>query len=371
MLKPLLISVGLLVALGFYNVASAHQTSTAYFTGDVNSQGAINGSLQVRLFDLERVVGLDVDANGQLTWGEVLSNVEAVEGYMAASIRFERQAQDCNTSFAGEWQLEEHFNEPYLVLPVSAQCAIEGRLTVHYAGFFDDDAGHKLILNVTSAEQYFNRVFSNDNRQVELDTVNGNLWETFKEFAVQGVIHIWIGIDHILFLMCLLLASVFNLEKSLRQKKTLRTTGWEIVKVITAFTLAHSLTLAAVALGWLRVSSSWVEVGIAITVLVAALNNIFPVVTKIVLVTFGFGLLHGMGFAGVLGELGLPSDQKLLTVLAFNVGVELGQLVIILIALPFLFLINRFDLKPRYWLVGGSSLIAVVAVLWIIERLPV
>jgi len=126
--------------------------------------------------------------------------------------------------------------------------------------------------------------------------------------------------------------------------------------------------LAAVALNWIEVSSKWVEVGIAITVLAAALNNIFPVIKKIAAVTFGFGLLHGMGFAGVLGELGLPEGQKLLSVLAFNLGVELGQLAIILVVLPFMFLINRYNLKPKYWLVGGSFLIALIAIMWIVER---
>jgi len=117
----------------------------------------------------------------------------------------------------------------------------------------------------------------------------------------------------------------------------------QILVVVTAFTLAHSVTLAATALNWIQVSSAWVEVGIAISVLAAALNNIFPLVKKLTLVTFGFGLLHGMGFAGVLGELGLPSDQKLLTVLAFNLGVEFGQLGIILAALPIMVLINKYN----------------------------
>ena len=370
-LKPLLALMFLLNAMLFSSNAYSHQTSTGYFSGDLNSNGAVNGELQIRLFDLESAVGLDQDGNGELTWGEALLQADAVEKYIAGTLRFQRNQQDCKTSFAGTWELDSHFNEPYLVLPVSAQCAIAGNLSVNYVGFFNRDSEHKLLFSLQGEESSYSRVLSNDSRTIKLDTANGSRWDTFQEFTEQGAIHIWIGLDHILFLMCLLLATVFGLEKlSFQRHRSLRENSWEIITVVTAFTLAHSITLAAVALNWINVSSTWVEVGIAITVLAAALNNIFPIVKNIILVTFGFGLLHGMGFAGVLGELGLPSDQKLLTVLAFNLGVEFGQLVIIAAALPLMVLINKYNIKPRYFLTAGSTVIAVIAAIWIVERVP-
>ena len=368
-LKQWLMFVLLINALLFSASAFSHQSSTSYFTGNINSNGALNGDLQIRLLDLERAIGLDQDGNGELTWGEALSQVEPVEKYIESLFRFHRNEYKCASSFSGAWKLDEHFNEQYLVLPVSAQCAIEGDLEINYSGFFDVDSEHKLLFNIKANEQSYRRVLSNDKRTIKLDLANGNHWDTFVEFTKQGVIHIWIGLDHILFLMCLLLAAIFGFTKSnAAQSRSLRENAWDIVGVVTAFTLAHSITLAAVALNWIEVSSKWVEVGIAITVFVAAMNNIFPVIKKITAVTFGFGLLHGMGFAGVLGELGLPEGQKLLSILAFNLGVELGQLVIILAVLPFMFLINKYNLKPRYCLVGGSSLVALIAVMWIVER---
>jgi len=288
---------------------------------------------------------------------------------------FQRQQQNCTISLAGAWQLDAHFNQPYLVLPVNAQCAITGKLQIDYSAFFDYDSEHKLLLNLQTDEHAYSRVVDIKQRTLDIDVNNGNRWDTFREFLKQGAIHIWIGLDHILFLMCLLLATVFGLDKrsfqrSSKRYKSLGENSWQIVRVVTAFTLAHSITLAAVALNWIQVSSTWVEVAIAITVLVTAINNISPIVKNITLVTFGFGLLHGMGFAGVLGELGLPSDQKLLTVLSFNVGVEFGQLVIIAAVLPFMFLINKYNLKPRLCLVGGSTAIAIIAAIWVAERLP-
>lgn len=109
--------------------------------------------------------------------------------------------------------------------------------------------------------------------------------------------------------------------------------------IVTAFTLAHSLTLMATALDWVHFASRWVDVGIAASVAIAALNHLYPIVIRLGGMTFAFGLLHGMGSAGVLGERGLPADQKVLTVLSFNIGVELCQLVVVGAVLPLLILV--------------------------------
>jgi hypothetical protein len=109
-------------------------------------------------------------------------------------------------------------------------------------------------------------------------------------------------------------------------------------------------------------------VGIAASVAVAALNNIFPLVIRLGWLTFAFGLLHGMGFAGVLGELGLPADQKVLTVLAFNIGVEIGQMVIVVAVLPLLILVRNSIWYSRYSLAAVSVVIALIALQWVFER---
>ncbi|HEY0894444.1 MAG TPA: HupE/UreJ family protein, partial [Cellvibrio sp.] len=184
-----------------------------------------------------------------------------------------------------------------------------------------------------------------------------------------GMVHIWIGIDHILFLLSLMLTCVlvrrgnqWFAQASI--KRILINTTW----IVTAFTLAHSITLSATALGLIQFSSQWVEVGIAISVVLVALNNIYPLVTRLGWLTFGFGLLHGMGFAGVLGELGLPADQQLLTVLAFNLGVEIGQMAIVLLLLPLFIFVRNQIWYARYALTGTSVVIALVAMQWVVDR---
>ena len=142
-------------------------------------------------------------------------------------------------------------------------------------------------------------------------------------------------------------------------------TAW----IVTAFTLAHSITLTATAMELVSPNSRWVELGIAISVLFAALNNIWPLVVRLGWVTFAFGLLHGMGFASVLGELGLSSDYQLLSVLAFNLGVEIGQLAILVVALPLLILARNRQWYQKWVMPAGSIAIALIAVQWSIERI--
>ena len=195
-------------------------------------------------------------------------------------------------------------------------------------------------------------------------------WRTFVEYLRAGIEHIWSGIDHLLFLISLLLPAVLS-----------RATGrWEpvpsarpaflsILKVVTAFTLAHSITLTLAALDIVRLPSRLTESVIAASIMVAALNNIFPLVTESrARIAFAFGLLHGFGFASVLADMGLPSGARLLSLLAFNLGIEAGQLAVVLVVMP---VVYQFRARPLYrhtLLPWGSAAIAGLALVWLIQR---
>jgi hypothetical protein len=350
--------------------AGAHQLSTAYLTAALDDTGALEGQWQVRLFDLERAVGLDSDNDGQLLWLEVTAQRAAITEYLQRNVSATRGGENCNLAFNGGWQVDSHFNEPYLVMPMMGQCSVAGDFAITYSGFFDEDSQHKLLLNIANQGAVQNRIISSTEQTVSVSAGTGSPWATIREFVYQGIIHIWIGLDHILFLLSLLLTCVLTRRNGIwiaREdvRPIVVTTTW----IVTAFTLAHSLTLTATALGWIVLPSRWVEVGIAATVVIAALNNVYPLVLRLGWLTFGFGLLHGMGFAGVLGELGVPADQKLLTVLAFNVGVEIGQLAIVFAVLPLLVWARNYQWYARYGLTSGSAIIALVAAKWMFERI--
>ena len=192
----------------------------------------------------------------------------------------------------------------------------------------------------------------------------------------EGVWHIWIGFDHILFLLALLLPAVLVWRERDRGWQgwqpvpRLRPAAVEVAKVVTAFTLAHSITLSLATLGWVSLPSRVVESTIAASVVLAALNNVWPLFQgRRWAVAFVFGLLHGFGFATVLGELGLPAGSLAKALVGFNLGVELGQLAIVAVFLPAAFLMRATLFYRRVALQAGSVAIALVASLWLIDRM--
>ncbi len=178
------------------------------------------------------------------------------------------------------------------------------------------------------------------------------------------------GFDHMLFLISLLLPAVLRRrDGAWIPAESLRTASIGVLKVVTAFTIAHSVTLGLATLGWLDLPSRLVEPVIAASIVIAALNNLYPLVSRgLWMVAFGFGLIHGVGFAGALQALGLPSTGLLLSLFSFNLGVEIGQMAIVAVFLPLAFWAGRTPLYPRLVLRFGSLGIALIASLWVVER---
>jgi hypothetical protein len=196
------------------------------------------------------------------------------------------------------------------------------------------------------------------------------LGRQFLDYFRTGVWHIWTGFDHILFLCALLLPAVLEHRGGRWQAvASFREAFLEVLSIVTAFTIAHSLTLSLAVLGFITLPSRLIESTIAASVVVAALNNVYPMIAKrLWLVAFVFGLVHGLGFANVLTDLALPKPALAVSLVSFNLGVEAGQLAIVAAVLPLAYLARRSWLYPRL-VVGAASLsIAAVASVWLIER---
>ena len=138
---------------------------------------------------------------------------------------------------------------------------------------------------------------------------------------------------------------------------------------MTAFTAAHSVTLSLATLGFVELPSRWVESAIAASVVLAALNNLWPIAdSRLWVAAFGFGLVHGLGFASVLRDLGLSGGSLWPSLLGFNLGVEAGQLAIVAAFLPLAFVLRGSLFYRRYAVGAGSIAIALVATVWLVER---
>jgi hydrogenase/urease accessory protein HupE len=174
------------------------------------------------------------------------------------------------------------------------------------------------------------------------------------DFLELGVEHILTGADHLAFLLGLLLAA-----RSLR----------DMALVVSGFTVAHSITLALAALQLVHVPPSIVEPAIALTIAFVAVENFFdPPVKRRLAITFCLGLIHGFGFAGILEELGLPGGQVALALVSFNLGVEAGQLAVVLPLLPVLLWLRQKEAWRRQGMRAASSVLALAGAAWFVER---
>jgi hypothetical protein len=193
---------------------------------------------------------------------------------------------------------------------------------------------------------------------------------TVAEYFKVGVWHIWSGIDHLLFLLSLLLPAVLRRAHGRWEAAPLARPAFiNILKVVTAFTLAHSVTLSLAAFDVVHLPSRLTESVIAASIIIAALNNVFPRVTEgRWRIAFAFGLLHGFGFASVLAEMGLPPGARLISLVAFNLGVEAGQLAVVLAAMPLAYWLRATRFYRNAVLNWGSCAIAGLALVWLVQR---
>jgi len=346
--------------------AYAHKPSDSYLNLKV-IDNQIQGQWDIALRDLDYALGLDRNDDGALTWGEVNSQRSQVEAYALTRLNL----KTC-TLKPTDYLVDNHSDGAYAVLKFAATCAQAPQtLDLTYRLFFDLDPQHRGLLQLTTAGQTRSAIFSPEQAQQQFMLVaTPDLVGQGLTFIREGIWHIWSGFDHILFLLTLLLPAVLIRQgKQWVSVANLRAAFTNVLKIVTAFTVAHSLTLALATLGIVQLPSRFVESAIALSVLIAALNNIYPVVqSRLWAVAFGFGLIHGFGFASVLKDLGLEKGSLLVSLLSFNVGVELGQLVIVIAFLPVAFLARTAKAYPKLGLVGGSAIIAGVATLWLVER---
>ncbi|MES2316014.1 MAG: HupE/UreJ family protein [Pseudomonadota bacterium] len=341
--------------------AWAHKPSDAYLTVDVTGQ-QVSGQWDIALRDLDFALGLDQDGNGELTWDEVRARHDEIAAYALGRLELSNGASACAIA-AGPQLLDQHTDGTYTVLRFSAACP--GKLTslgVGYRLFADIDPQHKGLFKLVHEGAVSTAIFEPSNARQTLSLQAPSKWRQFGDYVRHGVWHIWIGFDHILFLLSLLLPAV------LLAAHTFRASLVDVFKVVTAFTLAHSLTLTLASLQVVAMPSRWVESAIAASVVVAALNNIVPLFRgRRPVAAFVFGLVHGFGFASVLADLGLPKGTLTLSLAGFNLGVELGQMAIVAVFLPLAFAMRRTWFY-RQLMTTGSALIALVAAVWLVER---
>ena len=346
----------------------AHKASDSYLVLKVAGQD-VSGQWDIALRDIDFAIGLDANGDGDITWGEVRARHADIAAWALGRLTLQRGG-DCTMQVV-EHLVDKHTDGTYAVLRLSGSCPSKTQaLAVNYRLLFDVDRQHRGLLRLELDRVSHTAVLGPDTGVLNVKAGETSRMAQFGQYLWEGIWHIWIGFDHILFLLALLLPAVLVHEaRRWAGVRSFRVALTEVLWVVTAFTVAHSITLTLAALQIISLPSRWVESAIAASVVLAAANNLWPMVERRRwLVAFAFGLIHGFGFASVLTELGLPKDALVLSLLGFNLGVETGQLAIVAGFLPLAFLLRNSALYRKGVFVGGSFLTMLVALVWLAER---
>lgn len=367
-MKPIATAAALLL-LGAATSVQAHVASNSFLTMRV--EGArVDGALELAVRDAEIAVGLDSNHDGSVTWGEVRAAQGVLVLYLREHLQLSGPEGPCALQF-GAVKVNGRVDGNYLWQPFTAVCpAALRRLTIDYRILDEEDPSHRGLLTLIAQAVGQTAVLGGARSVQSFDLRHPSLWSAFVEYLQAGIWHIWSGIDHLLFLLSLLLPAVLRRRGHRWQPVPQAAPAFfNILKVVTAFTLAHSITLSLAAFDIIHLPGRLTESAIAASIIVGALNNVFPVVTEARWrIAFAFGLLHGFGFAAVLSEMGLPQGARLVSLVSFNLGVEVGQLAVVLAVMPFAYLLRGTRLYQGAVMPWGSTAIAGLALVWLIQR---
>jgi hypothetical protein len=235
--------------------------------------------------------------------------------------------------------------------------------------FMADDASQRVLLSAQRGDERLTGVLSPADPQW-IEPAKASAWDSFARFVGEGVWHVLIGYDHIAFVLLLLLPSVMRpVDGKWQGASRLSQVARDMVTIITAFTVAHSITLALAVTGTVRLPIQPIEIAIAASIAVAAGINLLPRLSKLRLpLAFGFGLVHGFGFANALSEIDAAGNSLLPLLAGFNLGVEIAQLGIVALVLPVI-----YAMRATRWYAGavlplGSCALGMAGVVWLIQR---
>jgi hypothetical protein len=323
--------------------AWAHKTSLAHLAVEGRERAAV--SLSLSAHDLAAALGLAADPSAPVPFAEIEASRKRIEEYLDARLALRLGERPC---LPGDMRIEElRKGEELRIHRLFACPPGAGSLAISYRLFFDIDAGHRAIVEAGGRQTVLDRDFTTARLTAEAPTPG------LARLVLLGVEHILFGIDHVLFLIALMLG--------------LPRAG-PAVAMVSAFTVAHSATLALAWYGLLALPSRLVETAIALSIAYVAAENLMGRgIERRWLIAGLFGLVHGLGFYGALAGLGLAGADAATVLLGFNLGVELGQLIVLGAAAPLLWWAAR-----RSWRQAGVRLASAaclsVALWWAAER---
>ncbi|MFK8031428.1 MAG: HupE/UreJ family protein [Gammaproteobacteria bacterium] len=339
----------------------------------------VSGRVDMMVVDINAAVGINMVTERPLEMSDLEPYIERIESYLRQHVSLSVDGSEAalpvtevklkHVEFAQYVQFHFAFED----LPKTPEV-----IDFDYSVLFEQRPDHRGLAVIETNwktgtfdnEKIVSLVFEPGKEKQSLVLEDASFWTGLMAQIRSGIHHIWIGIDHILFLLALLLPAVVSRSgNTWESAASFKDSLIHVVKIVTVFTVAHTITLSLAALGAITLSSRLIESVIAISIAIAAFDILRPIFKRrIWFVVFVFGLFHGFGFASVLGELGIPANYMVPSLLGFNVGVEIGQLAIVGVLFPILFLIARFRIYTKALLPVCAVILIVVSMYWFIER---
>ena len=337
----------------------------------------IEGEFQINFQDLSDKLSIKIPADEAQALTVIQDSASTVQQYISEKfsmstvdgeklvLNFTESKVASETSFA-----QYLFNIQLTELP--------DKILIDHAMFYENDPSHRglFLVQYNAAdgkdygEEYTALIFNPGNSQqiLDLNKIPGLL--DSMGMVWQGMLHIWKGLDHVLFILALLLPTVLVQRGGVMQPvDDYKTSLWQLLKIITVFTLAHSVTLLLAALDIIKLNSRFVESMIALSIILVAANNLSQTVKRgSLLVILFLGLFHGLGFASVMGNLPFRMGDLVKMVIRFNIGVELGQIVIVMLIFPLLYSLRHKSYYRTAILNGGSIILIIIAGYWFLQR---
>lgn len=358
------------------SAAGAHQLGESYIFLQVYPE-RVDGRFEMALADLNTALGT-TGTDREITRENIDQHVEFLKGYYLRHVTIEGPSGPLAIQFGPHDVTDDRDGNFRLPFRLDGLERAPDRLTFAYTVLFEEQPSHRGLLVIEhnwatgtfANEAGISLVFSPSSPRQELELTTSGRLRGFLGVVRLGIDHIWMGTDHVMFLVALLLPAVLRRERGKWEKiDHFRPALINVLKIVTGFTVAHSVTLSLAALGLVHLPSRFVESVIAISIAAAAVDILFPIFHgRVWLIVFGFGLFHGFGFAGALEEVGVLREHLGLSLFGFNLGVEAGQIVIVTLLFPVLYLLRHLTLYRRVAIQVAAVAMIAVASGWLYER---
>ena len=357
-IRPAFISILALLTLYFGSPAlQAHETTRSYVSL-TSTQGVVDAQVRIAFRDIEVAVWMDENLDGNITWGEAKQRLDAVSAYFASVFALEAGGP-CQLARKGA-SVSTDTGIDYLDLDFTVSCP-DAKTPIKAVShlFADIDPDHRMFLTANLDGVTTTTLLSAANPEAVLNAEGAGLLHSFITYLEAGIEHLIGGSDHLVFLLVIMLPAVSSGVDR-------RAAIWNVITVLTGFTLAHALSLTAAATEFLRPNSVVIEILIAVSIVITAIDNIRPFIPapRTAVAAF-FGIIHGFGFASALGVLNLAGSSLVVALVGFNLGIEIAQIALVLVVLPVLF----FFAHKKFLLHSASVAAALIGCYWVTERL--